>query len=80
MEGMADTDANGFIAATGRAVGGHCILCRAVNVKKTYFLPRNSRGNNWGTNGDCRLSFSDMTRLLADNGEAVFFRKRHTTV
>ena len=80
MQGMANTDAKGFIHATGSVVGGHCILCRAINVKKKYFLLRNSWGKNWGMDGDCKISFSDMTKLLADNGEAVFFRKRHTTV
>lgn len=80
MEGMYDTDENGFIHATGDPVGGHCILCRAINVKKKYFLLRNSWGRNWGINGDCKISFADMKKLLADNGEAVFFRKRHTRV
>ncbi|MHC4356109.1 MAG: C1 family peptidase, partial [Planctomycetota bacterium] len=80
MEGMADTDENGFIHATGSVEGGHCILCRGINVKEKYFLLRNSWGKNWGMNGDCKVSFSDMKKLLADNGEAVFFRKRHTTV
>lgn len=80
MEGMRDTDENGFIHATGGIVGGHCILCRAINVKEKYFLLRNSWGRHWGMKGDCKVSFSDMPKLLADNGEAVFFRKRHTTV
>ena len=80
MEGMADTDRNGFIHATGDVVGGHCILCRAINVKEEYFLLRNSWGKNWGVNGDCKVSFADMEELLADNGEAVFFRKRHTRI
>lgn len=80
MEGMEDTDENGYIHASGAVVGGHCILCRAINVKEKYFLLRNSWGKNWGVNGDCKISFADMEKLLADNGEAVFFRKRHTRV
>ena len=80
MEGMTDTDENGYIHATGRRIGGHCILCRGINVKEKYFLLRNSWGKNWGIKGDCKISFADMKKLLAKNGEAVFFRKRHTRV
>jgi len=80
MEGMYDTDKKGFIHVTGSVAGGHCILCRGINVKKNYFLLRNSWGKNWGIDGDCKVSFLDMEKLLKDNGEAVFFEKRHTTV
>ncbi len=80
MEGMADTDEKGFIHATGSIVGGHCILCRAINVKEKYFMLRNSWGKNWGMDGDCKISFPDMKKLLENNGEAVFFRKRHSKV
>jgi len=77
MEGMLDTDDKGYIHATGDVGGGHCILCRGVNVREKYFLLRNSWGKGWGVNGDCKVSFDDMKKLLADDGEAVFFRGRH---
>jgi len=78
LEGMMDTDSKGFIHATGDELGGHCILCRGVNVKKQYFLLRNSWGSSWGLNGDCKISFSDMGKLLNMDGEAAFFISRHT--
>lgn len=77
MEGMFDTDTNGYIHATGDVTGGHCILCRGVNVDKKYFLLRNSWGRGWGVDGDCKISFADMKKLLANGGESVFFEGRH---
>jgi C1A family cysteine protease len=59
-------------------MGGHCLLCRGVNVREGYFLLRNSWGKSWGKDGDCRISFADMKRLLADGGESVFFVGRHS--
>ncbi|MBU0995059.1 MAG: hypothetical protein KJ737_21405 [Proteobacteria bacterium] len=80
MEGMGKTDENGYIRATGEVVGGHCILCRGVNVREKYFLLRNSWGKDWGKTGDCKISFDDMKKLLANGGESVFFEKRHSIV
>jgi len=77
MEGMYDTDDDGYVHATGDVTGGHCILCRGVNVREKYFLLRNSWGRGWGENGDCKISFADMKKLLADGGESVFFVGRH---
>jgi hypothetical protein len=77
LEDMFDTDNQGFLHATGNVAGGHCILCRGVNVTKKYLLLRNSWGKDWGMNGDCKLTFDDMKKLLADGGETVFFLNRH---
>ena len=76
MEDMFNTDENGYIHATGGVMGEHCILCRSVNVHKRYFILRNSWGR--GFDGDCKISFSDMKKLLSNGGESVFFEGRHT--
>lgn len=68
--GMWDTDAAGYVHATGRVVGGHAILAHGVNLPGRYFTLRNSWGRGWGVNGGCRISFDDLGRLLADDGEA----------
>ncbi len=69
-EGMFDTDADGYVRVSGRVAGGHAILCRAVSVPGQYFVLRNSWGRSWGVDGDCKVSFADMGRLLAEDGEA----------
>jgi len=76
-EGMIETNTLGYIKPTGKEVGGHCILCKAVNVKGQYFTLHNSWGTLWGVKGDCYVSFHDMQKLLSKEGEAVFFLKRH---
>ena len=73
--GMFDTDSNGFIHVTGQIEGGHCTLLRGVNVKEKYFLGTNSWGAEWGQNGDFKISFNDMEKLLS-GGEFVFFLNR----
>ena len=77
-EGMFTPDDKGFIKPTGGILGGHCVLVRAVNVKKKYFTIRNSWGGEWGVNGDCYITFGDMEKLLDNRGEAAFCIRRHT--
>jgi hypothetical protein len=69
--GCMDTDSDGFVHVTGDIEGGHAILCRGVNVKKRYFTLRQSWGHDWGVEGDCRISFDDLDRLLHEQGEAM---------
>ncbi len=76
-EGMMNVDAKGFIHPTGAVVGGHCILCRGVNLRMRRFLLHNSWGAGWGVNGTCWISFLDMERLLAESGDACFPIRRH---
>lgn len=83
-QGMFRPNAAGFIAPTGRQIGGHAILVRGIVLKTTtnttptmsninrdtsYFVMRNSWGRDWGLNGDCYISITDMDRLLRENGE-----------
>ena len=76
--GMMDTDAAGFIHPTGQVEGGHCILAKGVNIAQKTVTLHNSWGARWGQNGDCKVTFDDMRRLLADDGEACFFVDRVT--
>lgn len=78
LEGMMDINQDGFIIADGDDMGGHCILCRGVNVNAEYFLLHNSWGASWGINGDCKITFKDMERLLKMEGEQCFFVDRVT--
>ncbi len=67
---MFDVDENGFIAATGEISGGHCILCKGVNIKGEYFVLHNSWGPTWGVGGDAKITFGEMQYLLQSGGEA----------
>jgi hypothetical protein len=69
-EGMGRTDAEGYIRVEGDVMGGHAILCNAVDVKRRRFKLHNSWGLNWGISGECYVSFDDMERLLHERGEA----------
>ena len=76
-QGMYQPDSKGYIKPTGKKVGGHCLLCNAISVKKERFTLHNSWGKSWGKNGECYISFDDMDKLLKQRGEAVFFQHRH---
>lgn len=78
-EGMRTPGSNGVIRATGKFAGGHCILARGVDILKGFFRLSNSWGRTWGIDGECFVSFSDMDRLLHDDGEAAFFDSRHVS-
>jgi hypothetical protein len=67
---MFETDSNGFVHVSGGIAGGHAILCYRVNIKLKEFSLWNSWSADWGVNGTCKVSFSDMDRLLKEEGEA----------
>ncbi len=82
---MFDTDAKGFIHATGYLAGGHAILARAVKVvlldkdgprtfanldrDASYVTLRNSWGRGFGIDGDCRMSVAGLDSRLREQGE-----------
>jgi hypothetical protein len=76
-EGMFYPDANGYIRPTGRLSGGHAILVRGIDMERGAFLLHNSWGADWGINGTCWISFSDMGRLLNESGDAAIPLVRH---
>lgn len=61
----------GEVTVAGSKVGGHCILARAVSLPRRTVTLRNSWGPDWGIGGDAVISWDDLERLLADDGEAV---------
>jgi len=76
-KGMYSPNSEGYIKVTGDRLGGHCILCNAVNIKKERFTLHNSWGKGWGMDSECYISFEDMGKLLKSRGESAFFVKRH---
>lgn len=67
--GMMETDANGFIHATGVREGGHAWLVNSYNVLKRRFGMVQSWGTSWGRNGTAYIHEDDMETLLMDEGE-----------
>lgn len=74
-EGMYEAP-GGILKAEGRLVGGHCILAfgykqqsQRLNGESSILL-LNSWGLDWGINGQAEISVSDLSKLMAEYGEA----------
>jgi hypothetical protein len=73
--GMFDPDEHGQIRPTGRLAGGHAILGYRVDEKNERVWLHNSWGEDWGFvdrtfgGGKAWLTFSDLIRLLHEDGE-----------
>lgn len=70
-QGMFDPDKKGVIRPTGSAMGGHEILIRGVDFTNQRFRLRNQWSPEWGIKGDCFISFTDMQRLLKEQGDVT---------
>lgn len=56
--------------------GGHSYILTGVNLDERYFRLLNSWGPSWGFNGHAFISFADMERLIADQGEIALAVER----
>jgi Papain family cysteine protease len=68
---MWDTDAQGFIHATGQVDGGHEIKVLGYSRVRRAFRLVNSWGPDWGENGRCWLSFEDWEYLMQTGGDCA---------
>jgi hypothetical protein len=76
--GQMETDGDGFVRATGELAGGHAYL--AIGANRAKKCPDGSTGavrcvqswgRGWGQGGRFWLSFADLAKLLAEDGEAA---------
>jgi hypothetical protein len=70
-ESMFYPNRKGLIIVDGELCGGHCLVVNGVNMSTGQFRLKNSWGRKWGLLGRCYMSFPDMARLLAEDGEAA---------
>lgn len=72
---MTNPDAQGIaqIKPRARLEGGHCYLWRGVDTKRALARCSNSWGDDWNPvlSGDFWLPFSDLERLIHEEGEAA---------
>lgn len=69
-DGMFDTDELGYVKPTGSLAGGHAILAFANDESRKRVRLWNSWGKSWGKDGTAYISYTDLNRLLQEDGEA----------
>lgn len=74
--GMFRPDSRGYLNATGRVEGGHCVLVVGLNSRYAYYTIYNSWGASWGNQGTARIRRSTMDRLLREDGDAAVITQR----
>lgn len=70
-EGYDEPDQNGLVHISGSVRGGHEFLIRGVKISERLFLADNSWGAGYGNNGSFEITWDDMTRLLAEQGDCT---------
>jgi hypothetical protein len=82
---MMDTDPAGYVHATGKAVGGHCVCLigyhlagskwHGSTLTEDAFELKNSWSADWGVSGNALLRPADLDRLLGSGGDAALATK-----
>ena len=76
--GMFFPNQSGLIRATGPLAGGHAYVINGVALNSQMFRIKNSWGKGWGQAGHAYISFSDMDRLIREQGEICLATERRT--
>ena len=67
--GMFFPNKTGLIRASGFIAGGHAYVINGVATTSRMFRIKNSWGKGWGQAGHAYISFSDMDKLIREQGE-----------
>lgn len=62
----------GLITTSGRRLGGHAFVITGVDTRTRLFRIKNSWGRHWGINGRAFISYTDMAKLISQQGEICF--------
>lgn len=63
-------NAAGLLSVSGRHLGGHAYLLNGVNTRTEQVRIKNSWGRGWARRGFASMRFTDLERLLNEDGEA----------
>lgn len=69
-ESMFNPNGRGELIIDGRIAGGHAYLISGYNDETERVTIINSWGRSWSRNGRASLRFTDLARLLREDGEA----------
>lgn len=71
--GMKNANGAGYITATGKSVGGHCVCIDAYDKGRDAVHIQNSWGKRWGIDGGAWLKVKYLKKLIS-GGEFCFPR------
>lgn len=70
-DGMFRLNSGGFMVPSGSIAGGHEMCLVGINATANYVTGINSWGPGWGLKGRFKMAFSDLGRLLSEDGDAT---------
>lgn len=70
-DSMFTTQKDGRLIISGNIAGGHEIIAREIDAKNQRVWFDNSWGNRWGINGKFYLTFTDLGKLLKQQGDVI---------
>lgn len=72
-DGMFDPSPDGQLRLTGEVAGGHEYVLDEIDVDNGIVWMQNSWGAGWGIGGRGWMPFSDLERLLGEDGDCTTF-------
>lgn len=71
LNGMYDPDSTGKLTVSGATAGGHEYALDELDVERQRVWMRNSWSDTWGVQGRAWMSWDDLGKLLADDGDCT---------
>lgn len=71
LAGMFDPGPDGRLTVSGAVAGGHEYALDEIDCERQRVWIRNSWGEGWGISGRAWMTWADLERLLADEGDCT---------